>query len=739
MRVRSRAALMVVVACTIALVSPARADVTTNNQGNMRVGWYSNQAGLAPSAVTNSSFGALFTAAVDGQVYAQPLVSSATLIVATEKNKVYGLAAGTGVQKWTRNLGVPWTNDIGCPDLLPTIGVTSTPVIDAATHTVYMVNKTYASGTSGPAAWWMHAMDVATGVERAGFPVAIDGTAQNAPSRTFAPTNELQRPGLLLDNGVVYAAFGSLCDISPFAGWIFGVTTGGTLRTRWSAMTSSTDGAGIWQSGSGIMTDAPGRLFVSTGNEGFVLTGPTAGSSPPADLGMAVARLGVQPDGTLRAKDFFSPRNAPADSAKNIDLSSGGPVGLPNAYFGTAQIPHLMFVQGKDGYAYLLNRDNLGGYRQGAGGGDAVVARIGRFGGVWGKAGVWPGDGGYLYVVTANPKGGTDRVSSGNLLVYKYGLGTNGRPTITLAATSSDPFPFGSGSPVVTSNGTTSGSALVWTIWRSPQPTTTPAELRAYDPVPVNGRPVLRWSTPIGTATKFSVPTIDANRVYVATNNGFVTAYGACGGASRPPCTPDDSPPTTAIISPSGGATLSANSFLDASASDNVGVSAVEFHATDAAHNDRVLGSATRTNFGWVFTWDTTTVANGSYTLTSVAHDAAGNTTTSNPISVTIQNADTTPPTTAIISPTDGATLSANSDLAATASDNVGVTAVEFHATDTALNDTVLGSATLTNNDWVFTWDTTTVANGSYTLTSVAHDAAGNTTTSNPISVEIQN
>jgi iron transport multicopper oxidase len=629
---------MLVVACTLALVSPARAGVTTNNQGNMRVGWYSNQPGLAPAAVTNSSFGALFTTAVDGQVYAQPLVSGDTLVVATEKNNVYGLAAATGAPRWTRNLGVPWTNDIGCPDLLPTIGVTSTPVIDPATHTVYVVNKTYASGTSGPAAWWMHAMDVATGAERTGFPVAIAGTAQNAPSRTFAPTNELQRPGLLLNNGVVYAAFGSLCDISPFAGWIFGITTGGTLRTRWSAMTSSSDGAGIWQSGSGIMSDAPGRLFVATGNPGFVLTAPTAGSKPPADLGIAVVRLAVQSDGRLQAKDFFSPRNAPDASTRNIDLGAGGPVGLPNAYFGTAQFPHLMFVQGKDGYAYLLNRDNLGGYRQGVGGGDAVVTRIGPFGGVWGKAGVWPGDGGYLYVVTSNPTGGTDRVSSGNLLVYKYGLGTNGRPTITLAATSGDPFPFGSGSPVVTSNGTTSGTALVWTIWRSPQPNTTPAELRAYDPVPVDGQPVLRWSVPIGIATKFSVPTIDANRVYVATNNGFVTAYGACGGASQPQCTLDDSPPTTTIIYPSGGATLSANSLLDASASDNVGVTAIEFHATDAALNDTVLGAATRTNYGWIFTWDTSTATNGSYTLTSVAHDAAGNTTTSSPISVAVQN-----------------------------------------------------------------------------------------------------
>ncbi len=520
-------AMMLAAAVMFGPATPAPADVTTNNQGNLRTGWYPNQPGLAPSSVTTSSFHPLFAAVVDGQVYAQPLASSGTLVVATEKNNVYGLAAGTGVQKWTRNLGVPWTNNIPCPDLLPTIGVTSTPVIDPATHTVYLVNKTYASGTSDPAAWWMHALDVVTGAERAGFPVALRGAAQNAPNRTFAPTNQLQRPGLLLNNGVVYAAFGSLCDISPFAGWIFGVTTGGTLRTRWSAMTSTTDGAGIWQSGSGIMSDGLNRLFISTGNEGFVLTRPTLGSTPPADLGMAVARVDVQPDGTLRAKDFFSPRNAPSDSARNVDLSSGGPVGLPNAYFGTAQIPHLMFEQGKDGYAYLLNRDNLGGYRQGPGGADAVVARIGRLGGVWGKVGVWPGQGGYLYVVTSNPKGGGPAVSSGNLLVYKYKLDSNGKPTIALVGTSSDLFPFGSGSPVVTSNGTTAGSALIWTIWRSPNPSTQPAELRAYRPIPLGGRPILQWSAPIGTATKFSVPTIDSNRVYVANLSGWVLGFGA--------------------------------------------------------------------------------------------------------------------------------------------------------------------------------------------------------------------
>src|SRR5205823_1681669 len=122
----------------------------------------------------------------DGQVYAQPLVSQNTLLVATEKNNVYGLDPATGAQKWVRNLGTPWDPTVlACPDLVPYVGITSTPVIDPATGTAYLVNKTYASGTSGPAAWWVHAIDVASGAERAGFPVQINGSARNDPSVTF--------------------------------------------------------------------------------------------------------------------------------------------------------------------------------------------------------------------------------------------------------------------------------------------------------------------------------------------------------------------------------------------------------------------------------------------------------------------------------------------------------------------------------------------------------------------------
>ncbi|MDQ1381853.1 MAG: hypothetical protein QOJ71_2572 [Actinomycetota bacterium] len=719
-RVGRALAIVAMSSLVFAPQSSAKADVTTNNHDAARTGWYPDQPGLSPAVVGGGSFGQEFSAVVDGQVYAQPVLAGGTLLVATQNNKVYGLDPNTGAQRWVRALGTPWnTADIGCGDVNPHVGVMSTPTVDLTTSTAYLTNKTYVNGTSGTAMWLMHAIDVGSGAERSGFPVVIRGLAQNAPTKAFMPTTQLQRPGLLAMNGVVYAAFGSACDVSPWRGWIAGISTGGVVKALWTTPTGNTNGAGIWQSGSGIASDGDGRMFVSTGNGGFALTGPTAGTSPPADLGMAVVRLSVNTDGTLAAKDFFSPRAATGGG--DLDLGSGGPVVLPDTSFGTTAIPHLMFEQGKDGYAYLLNRDNLGGYRNGASGSDAVVARAGPFGGVWGKAGVWPGDGGYLYVVSATATVGSAVGGNGNLRMYKYGVDSLGKPKLTLAGTSSDLFGFGSGSPVVTSSGTTSGSALVWMTWE-PDEGGANAQLRAYDAVPVNGRPVLRWSAPIGIATKFSVPAFDANRVYVGTRSGRVIAFGPR--------------PTTNVFYPSTGASVRQTTTFAVSASSPFGIGKVQIRATGGALNDALVGTASPTPFGWILNWDTTQVADGTYSVRSVAFDRAGKSTASTPISAVIDN---TPPSTAIVYPSDGATLSGTSVVDASASDNVGVTGVEVHATDAAFDDHVLGVATLTRFGWVFEWDTTTVSNGAYTITTIARDAAGNTTTSQPISVVVEN
>ena len=317
MRVTSALLALAVALVSVTAVIPrigesADADVTTMGATALRTSWYPNQSGLSPSLVGGGTFGQLFSANVVGQVYAQPLVSQGTLLVATEAGNVYGLDPASGAERWARNLHTPWNPaDLGCGDLTPTIGITGTPTVDPATNTAYLLAKTYRSGTSGPAAWWAHAIDVATGAERPGFPVLIQGLAANDPTHVFNATNQMQRPGLLLMDGVVYAGFGGHCDFGPYEGWVVGISTAGRITTLWTteAHQGGSPGAGIWQSGGGLVSDGPGRIFLSTGN-GNATNRPTPGASPPDALGAAVVRLAVQPDDSLRASDFFAPYDA---------------------------------------------------------------------------------------------------------------------------------------------------------------------------------------------------------------------------------------------------------------------------------------------------------------------------------------------------------------------------------------------------------------------------------------------
>jgi iron transport multicopper oxidase len=507
----------------------ARADGITNSGGDLRDGWYSNQPRLAPDAVAGSNFGQLWSKQLTGQIYAQPLVNGNSVIVATEANQVAALDTETGDVQWSVNLGTPFPASlIGCADLTPTLGITSTPVIDQSTNTIYLTYKTYApeDPNHAKAAIYMDALDASSGLPRSGFPKRLDGGAQNAPGVTFQATTELQRPGLLLLNGVVYAGFGGHCDLPPYQGWVFGVDgTTGAIKARWSTLLSG-DGAGIWQSGAGLMSDGPGRLFVSTGNGGSP-TAPTA--TPQGQFGESIVRLAVQGDGTLQAQDFFAPSDAAHLDGYDADFASGGVTALRDAQFGTSKYPHLGVAVGKAGYVYLLNRDDLGGFQQGTGHGERVVARVGPFGGVWSRPGVWPGDGGWIAIPTASPGGGENPDASGSagfLKLYRYRVASDGTPSLDAPVQSDDPFGFGSGAPVITSDGTTSGSAVLWIVW-SPDGSGANAQLRAYDAVPRNGHLNLRKSWPIGTATKFANPGVGAGRVYTGTRDGKVYAFGA--------------------------------------------------------------------------------------------------------------------------------------------------------------------------------------------------------------------
>jgi hypothetical protein len=517
---RTRAVLAALVAVALVAVGvialrPARADVFTVSNDNLRTAWDSGEPELGPASVSSSDFGEQFAAQLDGQVYAQPLVVGDTLVVATEHNTIYGLDPATGSQKWSRSVGKSWPSSaIGCGDLTPEIGITSTPVYDPATSSLYFAAKVNDGADAKQPHWYMHAVDPSNGKERTGWPVTIAGAPSNDKSSAFDAMHEMQRPGLLLQDGVVYAAFGAHCDFKPYRGYVAGVSTSTAKMTSlWATeVGASNQGAGIWQSGGGLVSDGAGRAFLTTGNGVMPPAGP--GTSPPGTLSESVVRLQTNPDKSLSTADFFSPANAPTLDTNDTDLGAGGPIALPDT-FGTPNNPHVLVQQGKDGRIFLLDRDGLGGRSQGPSGTDAALGKVGPFQGQWGHPAAWSGDGGYVYVVG----------NGGPLRALKSGA-INGKPALSAVGTSSDWFPYTSGSPVVTSNGSASGSGVVWVV-QTGGSTGVNAQLRAYSAVPdgTGNLPSL-YSAPIGTASKFAVPATSGGHVYVGTRDGKVLGFG---------------------------------------------------------------------------------------------------------------------------------------------------------------------------------------------------------------------
>jgi hypothetical protein len=514
----------------------AHADNTTMDYTSLRNGWDANEPSLSPSQVSSGHFGQVFNTTLQGQVYAQPLIAGNTVIVATQDDLVYGTDANTGAIQWQQSVGRPEpATATACDDITPNYGVTATPVIDSASGTVYVVARSWDGSNLTSASYSVHALDIHTGVERPGWPVPVAGNATNSASTVFDPIHINSRPGLLLLNGWVYFGFGSMCDQATYKGWVGGVSTSGGQMRLWTDEPGTFNYGGIWQSGAAIMSDGNGRVFVATGNGDVPSPGP--GNAPPGQLGNSIVRLAQQADGSLVAADFFAPTNAASLNALDLDLGSGGPVGLPDS-FGVPGHPHLLITGSKEGRVYLLDRDNLGGEAQGPGATDAVVAETGLLGnGVFAHAAAWPGDGGYVYI------------NAGSLRAFRVSTDQGGTTSLVQVG-SAGPADYRSASPIITSSGTTSGSALMWMI-AGPLSGGPTAELRAYGAVPQGAQLPLVFRAPIGTATKFSVPVANNGHVYVGSLDGHLLGFGAV-------------PAWSLVPSQAGGAssTLSANAMV---------------------------------------------------------------------------------------------------------------------------------------------------------------------------------
>lgn len=507
-----------------AQIVAAQVDVLTYHNDLARTGQNVFETTLTPANVGPSTFGRLYTRPVDGFVYAQPLYVSGLAIpgqgnhdvvyVATENDTVYAFDA-TGSPKralWKRRLVVRHTggravksSEVECEDLVPKIGVTSTPVIDRASSTLYVVAKTKEKG-SGNFVQRLHALDIATGAEKLGGPVVIaatvpgTGDGSSGGMVTFDPRRQHQRASLALVNGVVYISSAAHCDIGPYHGWIIGYHA--SDLTFASAYVTTPDGGlgGVWQSGGAPAADDAGNLYVETGNGTFDAN--TGGN----DYGDSLLKL-TTGGATLTVADFFTPFNEDDLNAADTDFGSGGPVLLPDQ---VGAHTHEAVASGKEGTVYLVDREAMGHFH--AGDDSQIVQSLpGAVGGTWSLPAYWDG---MVYY-------------SGSGDVLKAFTLTSGLLSTTPAAQSPDAFGFPGATPSVSANGSSDG--IVWTLQTDGYADGKPAVLHAYAASDVsqvlyasdgNGRHDVA-----GKAVKFAVPTIANGRVFVGAQKRL-TVYG---------------------------------------------------------------------------------------------------------------------------------------------------------------------------------------------------------------------
>ncbi|HVZ85467.1 MAG TPA: pyrrolo-quinoline quinone, partial [Polyangia bacterium] len=303
--------------------------VITNRYDNARSGVNLRETTLSTANVNTRQFGLLFSRTVDGQLYAQPLYvggltmadkkSHNVVYVATEHNTLYAFDADDAAATaplWSLNVGPSGSNS--CDNLSPEIGITSTPVIDQAAGTIYFISK--GQETSG----WVqriHAVNIVTGAERPGSPTVIAASVKGTGAGTsggnvaFDAATQLNRPGLLLVNGVVYAAFASHCDAGAYHGWILGYSYDGTKFSQVMAFNVSPNGSkgGIWQAGVGLSSDGT-NIYVVVGN------GSTNPSASSLDLSESVFRMRIS---DYSVQDYWIPAGYSSLNAGDLDLSSG--------------------------------------------------------------------------------------------------------------------------------------------------------------------------------------------------------------------------------------------------------------------------------------------------------------------------------------------------------------------------------------------------------------------------------
>ncbi len=496
----------------------AQAVITYHND-NYRTGWNANETTLNPSNVNSSTFGLLHSVPLDDQVDSQPLYMPAVNItagqyqgthdvvyVAAESNTVYAIDAESGTVLLSPNFGTPIQYPLGCTNNGPNVGINSTPVIDPASNTLYVM--VYTLQDNAPA-YLLHALDLGSLTDNvAPQLVTASHTLTNGSTFNFNATYQRQRPGLLLANGNVYAGFGSFCDFSPdlSRGWLLAWQTG-TLtplaaNDLFDTLVTSPNNfflSSIWMSGFGPSTDDSGNILVVTGNS------DPSGTTYDGVTNIQESVIKVSPDLSM-VLDLFTPSNWPALDQHDKDFGSGGVLVFPDQ---SGSYPHLGVAAGKVGSMFFMNEDNLGGYS----------SQTNNVLGTYSIDGCWCGP---SYFV--DPGDSVARVvSSGGTTVEVWKLQTSPTTSLNLVAQSAS---IGGGqSPGfftnISSNGT--GNAIIWALSRPVSSSNPAIYLYAFNPDSGTNMETLfvaqagEWPNVHGNANL--VPVVANGEVFVASYN----------------------------------------------------------------------------------------------------------------------------------------------------------------------------------------------------------------------------
>ena len=611
----------------------AQVQVVTQHNDNARTGANLSETILNTSNVNAAQFGKLFSRAVSGYIYAQPLYLPGLKIngalhnvvyAATMNNDVYAFDADDPNQAaplWHVNLGPARKINLSTADFPgQQIGVLSTPTIDTSTNTLYVVSNT----SAGSSAFQLHALDAVTGQEKFGGPTTIlpscPGTGSSSVNGTvtlYTPTH-IQRPGLLLSGGRVYIAFSSTGDISPYHGWIVAYSAADLTQPPlvYNDTPNGNEG-GFWQGANGLTADGAGNVYAISGNGSF-----DAGSGP--DHGNSMIKL----DSTLHVLDWFTPYNSAAMNAGDLDLGSSGLMGIPgtNEFIGG----------GKTSVLYLVNAANMGGYNSNT---DGVVQEVPLnafhlHGGpiYWNS----PAHGPTIYTWAEQDYLKAFSFASGLVVPAPISQSSFRAPAAPGDVYAAMP----GGILSLSASGSQAGTGIVWAC--IPSKTghgALPGVLRAFDADNLTHE---LWDSTQNAARddygifgKFTPPTVAAGKVYVATSSGQLAVYGLL-PATPPPIIPPPAPApgtgslTGASLAPSAFVSLTAAGTLDWAHWGLSGANSFDHKATGGGRiSDKVMvggGPQVYANSPIPFSWsDGSPTATATNTATGIYVSGTGN------------------------------------------------------------------------------------------------------------------